>query len=109
MLTDAMKNELIDGLCAIFREDISMIILYGSVARKEATPESDIDIAIVMKRTMDEEKKNKFIHWAADMDLRYDRVFSIVDIQESNIKKWGRVLPFYRNIQEEGVVLWKAA
>ncbi len=43
------------------------------------------------------------------MDLRYERVFSIVDIQEENMKKWERILPFYRNIRREGIVLWKAA
>ena len=109
MLTDTIKNELIKGLLEIFQGDISMIILYGSVARNEAGPESDIDIAIIMKKDMDEDRKDRFISWSADMDIRYDRVFSIVDILEDNMKKWGNVLPFYRNVQEEGVVLWKAA
>ena len=109
MLTDTIKNELIKGLLDIFQGDISMIILYGSVARNEAGPESDIDIAIIMKKDMDEDRKDRFISWSADMDIRYDRVFSIVDIREDNMKKWGNVLPFYRNVQEEGVVLWKAA
>ena len=109
MLTDTMKNELIKGLLDIFQGDISMIILYGSVARNEAGPESDIDIAIIMKKDMDEDRKDRFISWSADMDIRYDRVFSIVDIREDNMKKWGNVLPFYLNVQEEGVVLWKAA
>ncbi|MCI5530418.1 MAG: nucleotidyltransferase domain-containing protein [Blautia sp.] len=109
MLTDTIKNELIKGLLEIFQGDISMIILYGSVARNEAGPESDIDIAIIMKKDMDEDRKDRFISWSADMDIRYDRVFSIVDIREDNMKKWGNVLPFYRNVQEEGVVLWKAA
>ena len=109
MLTDTIKNEWIKGLLEIFQGDISMIILYGSVARNEAGPESDIDIAIIMKKDMDEDRKDRFISWSADMDIRYDRVFSIVDIREDNMKKWGNVLPFYRNVQEEGVVLWKAA
>ena len=108
-MTDTIKNELIKGLLEIFQGDISMIILYGSVARNEAGPESDIDIAIIMKKDMDEDRKDRFISWSADMDIRYDRVFSIVDIREDNMKKWGNVLPFYRNVQEEGVVLWKAA
>ena len=42
-----MKEELIAGLLKIFGNNISMIILYGSVARNEYTDESDIDIAIV--------------------------------------------------------------
>lgn len=109
MLPDEMKEELIRGLTGIFQKKLSMIILYGSVARGEATKESDIDIAIIMKCQMDKEIKKHFIQWAADMDIRYERVFSIVDIQECDMKKWVSVLPFYQNVQREGIVLWKAA
>lgn len=109
MLTDIMKNELIQGLKGLFRDNILMIILYGSVARNEATPESDIDIAIIMKKEMDEETKNQFMIWSADIDIRYDRVFSIIDILQENMEKWENVLPFYMNVKKEGLVLWKAA
>lgn len=104
-----MKEELVQGLTAIFQNNISMIVLYGSVARNEATNVSDIDIAIIIKEEMDNQTKKRFISWAADLDIRYEKVFSIVDIREDNMKKWERVLPFYQNIRKEGIVLWKAA
>lgn len=109
MLLDEMKEELVQGLTTIFQNNISMIILYGSVARNEATNESDVDIAIIIKKEMDDQTKKRFISWAAEMDIRYEKVFSIVDIREDNMKKWERVLPFYQNIRKEGIVLWKAA
>lgn len=109
MLLDEMKEELVQGLTAIFQNNISMIILYGSVARNEATNESDIDIAIIIKEEMDDQTQKQFINWAAEMDIRYEKVFSIVDIREDNMKKWEEVLPFYQNIRKEGIVLWKAA
>lgn len=109
MLSEEMKRELVQGLQKIFHENIREIILYGSVARNEETAESDIDIAIILMGDMDETTKNEFINWSADMDLRYDRIFSIIDIQKERIEKWGRVLPFYKNVQKEGIVLWKAA
>lgn len=109
MLSNRIKDELIQGLRGIFRDDILMIILYGSVARNESTEDSDVDIAIIMKKDMDETTKDKFINWSADMDIRYDRVFSIIDIQEEQMRKWGNTLPFYKNVQKEGIVLWKAA
>ena len=108
MLTDAMREEVVSGLLGIFHDDIVSIILFGSVARREETSESDIDIAIIMKKDMDDNTKREFLNWSADMDLRYDKVFSIVDIQEEKLRLWGDVLPFYRNVQQEGVVLWKA-
>ena len=109
MLMKKKKKELVRGLTDIFQNNISMIILYGSAARDEATNESDIDVAIIIKNKMDNQTKRRFISWAADMDIRYEKVFSIVDIQEDNMKKWERVLPFYQNIRKEGIVLWKAA
>lgn len=109
MLLDVIKEELVQGLTAIFQNNISMIILYGSVARNEATNESDIDIAIILRNPIDYQIRRKFFVWAADLDIRYDRVFSIVDIQEDNMRRWGSVLSFYQNVQKEGIVLWKAA
>ena len=109
MLSDDIKEELVRGLTEIFQRNMSAIILYGSVARGEATDESDVDIAIVIKKEMDCQKKKIFCSWAADMDIRHERVFSIVDIQEENMEKWERILPFYQNIRKEGIVLWRAA
>lgn len=109
MLSEAMREELVQGLTNIFQNNISKIILYGSVARNDATDESDIDIAIIVKNQMDDDTKRQFVSWTADMDIRYERVFSIVDIQERNMMKWEKVLPFYQNLRKEGIVLWKAA
>lgn len=109
MLNNEIKEELIKGLLEIFSGNIVSIILYGSVARNEATRESDVDIAVIVKKDMDEATREKFICWSADLDLRYERVFSIIDILEKNLQKWGKVLPFYQNVQKEGIVLWKAA
>ena len=104
-----MKADLVHGLTDIFSDNILSIILYGSVARNDNTDDSDIDIAIIVKNEMDNSTKERFIRWSAELDLRYDRIFSIIDIPEENMKKWGSILPFYQNVQKEGIVLWRAA
>lgn len=109
MIEKDVISELVNGLCQIFGENICQIILYGSAARNEATAESDIDIAIILKEGLRENDRDSFVSFAADMDLKYERVFSIIDIEQRNMEKWGNVLPFYKNIQREGVVLWRAA
>ena len=43
------------------------------------------------------------------MDLKYDRVFSVIDIDVREFDKWKTLSPFYRNVNQEGIVLWKAA
>ena len=109
MLNEEMIHDLIYGIREIFAQNISQIILYGSVARNEETAESDIDIAIIIDGVQVSVIRERFIEWNSEMDMKYNRVFSIVDIEKSQMDKWGNVLPFYKNIKEEGVVLWKAA
>lgn len=41
-------------------------MLYDSVARNESTSESDIDIAVIIKREMDDEKTGTFYRSASD-------------------------------------------
>lgn len=108
MFMDDMITDIINGLCQIFKSDILQIILYGSVAREEASDESDIDIAIILNNNVAQHRE-EFISWNSEMDMKYDRVFSIIDIENEMMEKWGNVLPFYKNIKKEGIILWKAA
>ena len=61
MSSDLMKEDLIKGLLDIFSGDIEAIMLYDSVARNESTSESDIDIAVIIKREMDDEKNGNVL------------------------------------------------
>ena len=83
MDTNAL-NELVEGILAIFNTQVIRIVLYGSYARETNTSESDVN-------------------------LKYDKVFSVIDIDYAVFKKWEKVTPFYKNVNKEGIVLWKAA
>lgn len=109
MLSQETASELVNGLLNIFGENIQKIILYGSVARSEETKDSDIDIAIILKEKFDSKTKEQFLVWAAELDMKYEKVFSIIDIEKDNLDKWSDILPFYKNLCKEGIVLWKAA
>ena len=103
-----MKEELVEGLKNIFKDRLVSIVLYGSVARGTNTEESDIDIAIILKQKYDEECRDKVMDLAVDIDLKYDTVLSIVDIDYNNFMEWQEILPFYKNVKKDGVVLWNA-
>ena len=90
-------------------KQLDQIILYGSVARGTNTEESDVDIALIIHGTIDDNLEDKLLDFIVDMNLKYDRVFSVIDINCENFQKWGNVLPFYSNVRREGVTLWKAA
>ena len=45
---------------------------------------------------------------STDMSLKYLKVFSITDISYQEYLNWKQVLPYYRNISEEGIILYAA-
>jgi uncharacterized protein len=109
IMEQTMMQELVEGLREIMGERTVRIVLYGSVARGTQEEDSDIDIAIFLNRKFDSQTEDRLSEFAVNMDLKYDKVFSIVDIDYENYRKWEAVLPFYQNVAREGVVLWKAA
>ena len=104
-----MQEELVEGIKNILEDNLISIVLYGSVARGTATEESDIDIAIIAKQEFDMELRDKVVELAVDIDLKYDTVLSIVDIDYNKYLEWQDIMPFYKNIKKEGIVLWNAA
>jgi len=104
-----LKTDIVSGLCDIFQGKLDAIILYGSVARGDNDSESDVDIALIVSSVMEDAERGRFFQWNADMDLKYEKVFSIIDINKEILEQWKNVVPFYQNIYDEGVVLWKAA
>ena len=97
------------GQLKIFDDRIISIILYGSVARGTDTPESDIDVAVIVKSALSPLEEDALSDAVVEMNLKYDKVFSVIDIEADTIDKWGDIIPFYKNVRREGVVLWKTA
>lgn len=108
-MQQTMFDELVHGLLGILAEQTVQIVLYGSTARGTADRESDIDIAIFLTRKLDARQEDQLSSLIVELNLKYDKVFSVVDIDQETYLKWRSVAPFYRNVDKEGIVLWKAA
>ena len=104
-----MYDELVHGLLSILPSQMVQVVLYGSVARGTADPESDIDIAVFVKNRLSAPQEEQLSAFIVDMNLKYNKVFSVVDIDQQTYLKWKNVTPFYQNVDREGIVLWKAA
>lgn len=102
-------GELVEGILSILESQVIRIVLYGSVARGTNTEESDVDIALLLNGNLSRETEDKLSDLIVDLNLKYDIVLSVIDIDYEMFKKWEKVTPFYKNVNEEGVVLWKAA
>ena len=102
-------GELVEGILSILESQVIRIVLYGSVARGTNTAASDVDIALLLNGNLSRETEDKLSDLIVDLNLKYDIVLSVIDIDYEMFKKWEKVTPFYKNVNEEGVVLWKAA
>ena len=102
-------DEFINGVKEILGNRVKKIILYGSYARGDYNESSDIDIMILTDLTDDE----MYDYFVKISDMAYDiEDANNFDIMISplvkNIDKfnyWLDALPFYMNVQREGVVL----
>ena len=89
---------------SIYGGDVVEIILYGSYARGDYSSESDIDIvAIVKGDRLELQKKLKTIwEMSAEIGLENDVIVSPMVIPYDEFLRYRKVLPYYRNIVEEG-------
>lgn len=108
-MDEKIMSELVKGILSIMEPRVVCIVLYGSVVRGTDTTESDVDVALIMKGNLDVDTEDKLSDLVVDMNLKYDKVFSVIDIDYEVFQKWKRITPFYRNVAQEGIVLWKAA
>ena len=104
-----MYDELIQGLLSILSTQMIQVTLYGSVARGTDGPESDVDIALFVSHRLNSQQEDALSALIVDLNLKYNKVFSLIDIDQQTYLKWKNVSPFYQNVDKEGIVLWKAA
>lgn len=79
--------------------------LYGSYARGTNTDMSDIDIVAIVDGNRKELQQDLKIVWdkVADISLEYDTIVSPTVIPYEEFENYKEILPYYKNILEEGV------
>lgn len=100
-------TDFIDELTGIFGKSPVKVILYGSYARGEQSDFSDIDIMILT--SMNENQilavEDAVFDLAYDYELHYGIPISVNIKNEKHFSYWANALPYYRNIEKEGLVL----
>jgi len=102
--TQAMLHELKTGLQTIYRDRIKGGYLFGSYARGEADPESDVDVLVVLdevaRSSAEVERTGEL---GSVISLKYGRSISQIFLPEAD---WVRAeTPFLANVREEAVPL----
>ena len=88
---------------------IKKVILYGSYARGDFNENSDIDIMILTDLTdeeiIDYRDRISDIAFDIEFDNQFNITFSPLIKNIDKFNYWLETLPFYMNVQKEGVVL----
>ena len=90
------------GLKAVYGGRLKGVYLYGSYARNEADPESDVDVLVVLDR-IDRyaAEVDRVSQLGSDLSLKYGVSISKVFMRE---RDWlGRQSPFLANVREEAI------
>ena len=101
-------HKLVPGLAEIFQDTSMQVILYGSVARGTQTEESDVDIAVIL-HAWSKADYHRMIDFVVDLELEYNVVLSVQLIEAEKFARWENIMPYYKNVKKDGIVLWPAA
>lgn len=111
-MPDNIKNviqEFVKGVNEILGNRVKKVILYGSYARGDFQKSSDIDIMILTDLNGDELSQYRDKIWDFAYDVEFENNFDItLSPLVKNIDKfnyWLNAMPFYMNVQKEGVIL----
>ncbi len=98
----------------LFPDDIQAIILYGSYARSEATPDSDVDLMVVVKWTdpqgveafysARDERWDRLVDIASDILLEHGSFISVI---AHNERLFNSNDPLSRDVKQTGIILWQ--
>ena len=103
----SLIDQYVEEIKRIYGSHVKQIILYGSYARGDFRPDSDVDIMILTDLSFEEieEYRDRISDIAYDIELDTGIILSPVI---KNIEKYNSrisFVPFYKNVEKEGVVL----
>jgi predicted nucleotidyltransferase len=95
-------QEFRDGLERIYGQRLAGLILFGSQARGEASPDSDIDVMVVLRGSVNpHEEIHRLSAFKSQLCLKYDVVISCVYVSEAEYRHGES--PLMLNVRREGV------
>lgn len=91
----------------IMKQHFKKMVVYGSYARGDYTETSDIDVMIFTELKEEEIKKieNEIYDISFDIQMEFGVDISVIIKNENDFNYWLGTLPFYNNVQKEGVVI----
>lgn len=112
-MQDQMKELLkqyVEKISQIYDKSLAAVILYGSYARGDYTPDSDVDIMILVNLTEEEiqSSRRQVSEVTYDFNMEHDVLVMPIVKGVEHFRYWLPVYPFYQNVEHEGVNLYVA-
>ena len=100
-----IMREVCSACDAVFTKRISDAYLFGSYARGDYDEESDIDVLILVDLPSDElpAYRAHIDSLCGKLLLTYGIVVSAIEKDTKTYKRYSDILPFYKNIEKDGV------
>ena len=105
-----LLNQLRDDLHNTLGDNLERVTLYGSQARGDALPDSDVDVLVVLRQA--DEATQETVHRIAyrlmwERDFRYVLALNIIDMGHYHLLRDKRS-SYLHNVELEGRALWPA-
>ncbi len=102
------KNDILLAIKDTVRsvDPSAIVILYGSFARGDNKPDSDIDLLILIdKEKLSPQDKKKIKYPLYDIEFETGQIISPLVLSRYDWETRHKITPFYENVTNEGVTL----
>jgi uncharacterized protein len=101
---NAVLREFREGLERIYGERLVRLVLFGSQARNDAKPDSDIDVMVVLRGTVrDGEEIERTSFLKADICVKHGVLVSCVYMSDDRFRY--EQSPLMVNVRREGILV----
>ena len=108
-IPEAVRHFLALLKASPLRKTVQEIYLYGSHARGDFDPESDIDLCLVVEKL--DFKARNLISSLAERAMAATEYQELLSVREESLESWVKMkrgnYPLLQNILREGIPLWK--
>ena len=99
---DELLSRIKTPLAEAFKQRLRGVVLYGSEARAQSEPDSDIDVLVLLDDPFDfGSDLDTCIHVLYPLVLELGRPIDVVPVERSVYE--AQEFPLYRNVKREGV------